>query len=53
MLYGGSNIGKTSFVRAGLIPELDARGQRSIYVRSQADAVESVGTAWKPECRQL
>ncbi len=51
ILYGQSGCGKTSLVRAGLIPELEseANGMRCLYVRFYDKPEESLLTAFRLE----
>jgi hypothetical protein len=42
LLHGKSGTGKTSLIRAGLMPELRERGYQVVYVRILTDSIEAI-----------
>ncbi len=51
VLYGESGCGKTSLIRAGLIPRLEAIGYIAVHCRSYKDPLQSVITACRRQTR--
>jgi HEAT repeat protein len=52
VLYGESGVGKTSLLRAGVLPRLRARKHRCVYVSlSELNPAESIGQALVQELR--
>src|SRR5262249_37779521 len=45
ILHGRSGVGKSSLLRAGLMPKLNAGGHRVFIVRSFADPLQEIATA--------
>ncbi|HET7506284.1 MAG TPA: SUMF1/EgtB/PvdO family nonheme iron enzyme [Kofleriaceae bacterium] len=44
-----SGTGKTSMLRAGLVPRLEALGVRAVYLRCRADSAAALGALISPE----
>jgi hypothetical protein len=45
VVYGPSGTGKTSLLRAGVFPQIDALGWRRVYVRTLTDPVQDLCSA--------
>jgi hypothetical protein len=48
-----SGVGKTSLLRAGLIPRLEALGVRALYVRCRGDSQVAIAAAIEPEATSI
>ncbi|MGE0395512.1 MAG: SUMF1/EgtB/PvdO family nonheme iron enzyme [Kofleriaceae bacterium] len=48
-----SGVGKTSLLRAGLVPRLEALGIRTIYVRCRGDSQAAIATAIDPHATSI